>query len=144
MFNKEYNFEGRKDININLPKEINIKSIEQRAPTDESIKIYDDMLAKARKSLLDSVIIKDTVINGVALYFVDEPWSGQESYHIKFFINGQEHIVSGKLNKDEYPFRAYPELIRKHILQAVATEVMTQLLDKIKIHVNQTSPGKLR
>ncbi len=143
MFDKDYNFEGRKDVNINFPKEISIKSTEVRAPTDESIKIYDEMVEKARKSLLDSVIIKDTVINAVALYFVDQPWNGQESYHIKFYINGQEQIISGILDKDEYPFHAYPELIRKHILQAMAMEVMKQLLDKIKLHVDKTSPGKL-
>lgn len=141
MFDDSLNFERKPNININFPKEINIK--EHRAPTDESIKIYKEMVEKARSEVVDAFHIKDTTIYGVVLYFVDEPWNNIHSYHIKFMINGEEKRISGKLENDEFPSLYFAEGIKKHIVQAMVTEIMLQLMDKININVNKISRGNL-
>ena len=66
MFNKTIMLPGRTEY---VPYEKAVT--ENRAPTDDSIRIYDEIKTKAYDSILDSIIISDNNFNAKAIVYVD-------------------------------------------------------------------------
>lgn len=93
MFNKTLVFPRSTEY---VPYEKTI--IEKRAPTDDSIRIYDEMKDKVRKSIIDTIEINDNSFNVKAIAFND--FSTMEivcSY--AFTINGKE--ITGEIRNRE-------------------------------------------
>jgi len=63
--------------------------IEKRAPTDDSIRLYEEIKTKAYKSILDTIKINDNTFNVKAIIF-DEPLSYKRICKFAFTINGFE------------------------------------------------------
>lgn len=109
---------------------------EHRAPTDESIKIYREMVEKARAEVLDAVLngVPDNLLNHVKLEVTDSALTGRRKYRFAFKLNGQPHSFefadddgSWTQTKDE-----------------IARAVVKKMLDHVGDHLWKALPiGKL-
>lgn len=88
------------------PQNVNIT--EHRAPTDESVKLLNEMQEKAKRNLIDSIVIDNNVVNGVIYVMEDLRYSKQFEVVFKFNINGRDFVI-------EEIFKINP-LDRKHDL----------------------------
>lgn len=102
MFNKHYHIErggGHHTHTHNHKVTVN----EHRAPTDESIRIYEEMLRKAQENIIAKFPVEVLGVSGTAIAFHQD----MTSYHrkvnvfIKFSINGKEHIIRGETDFEE-------------------------------------------
>jgi uncharacterized Fe-S cluster-containing radical SAM superfamily protein len=82
MFNKTYN----------LPRtiEVNSRTVEQRAPTDESVRLLREMEQKARAEILKTVRLDGNEFKAVIHHLRDE-LSLLDKYKIIFELNGEKH-----------------------------------------------------
>ena len=80
----------------------NVRVTEQKAPTDESIKLLNEFQEKARENIIDSIHIKNNVFEAVALFFQNEfPQRGFKMM-IKFKLNGTEYKEKFDIDDMEY------------------------------------------
>lgn len=101
--------------------------IEKRAPTDESIKIYDEMLEKAKGSLIDAFAINDNILNiKVGIFF--EVIKGEYLCMYTLIINGNE--ISDRFSLDDYNGSnkmEFVEKLYKHACKHIAVMVAKEL-----------------
>ena len=65
---------------------------EERAPTDDSIRLLQEMEAKAAKSIIDKIIVEDNIVNG-AIYIMEDHLANAKVIYIKFKLNGEEYSI---------------------------------------------------
>jgi len=70
-----------------IPYEKSVKEI--RAPTDESIRIYEEMKEKAFKSILDTVVTTDNIVNYKYQIYKDV-YSFNTILYFSISLNGKE------------------------------------------------------
>ena len=88
-------------INHKYPREYNIKSeiTENRATTDESIKLLNEMHEKTLENILGNITFKDNNFFG-KLHVYRRFISDQIIYHLQFSLNGNKHNI--KIPVDRY------------------------------------------
>ncbi len=91
MFNHRHFHDHDNSTHINFPDTIKVH--EHKAPTDESIRLMEEMHHKAIKNIIAHVKIEDNIVNG-------QCWAVRRMTHIqdvlfifKFKINGKEFTV---------------------------------------------------
>jgi hypothetical protein len=72
--------------------------IEKRAPTDDSIKIYNEMREKAFKSIIDTLVTKDNVFNFKAMLSHEE-CSYSMVLRYEYTLNGE--VFKGEAETEE-------------------------------------------
>lgn len=75
---------------------------EHRAPTDESVRLLNELTDKARKNILAVIHVKENFIEAVVIYHYHEFITGRVVYGMKFKINGYEHSVQGYFDKFQW------------------------------------------
>ena len=101
----------------------NIDIHEHRAPTDESIKIFNELKEKALASVLDSFIVKNNRFGTELAVFISvEDYSKIISY--KMMINGKPLAGKFKISSQDVHDR-------EKILELVVTNFTTIFLDEI-------------
>ena len=73
-----------------VPYEKTVTVTEHRAPTDDSIKIYKEMYEKSLKNIAEVLEIKNSLVEGKVVRFIQEDWTDSEQILVIFKINGQE------------------------------------------------------
>jgi hypothetical protein len=85
--------------NITFPNTIKVH--EHKAPTDESIRIMEDMHDKAIKNIIAKIKVEDNLVNGEC-FLVDQPWNIKDVKLIfKFKINGKEFTLEREIARYE-------------------------------------------
>jgi len=107
MFDKYYMREG----NSTHTHKHNVNVQENKAPTDESIKILNEMQEKARMNLIKHFEIEDNSLNG-QIFLHQEPMTRQYIFSTRFTLNGIEYyaekkIKDYKLMAEDYPFELF-------------------------------------
>ena len=105
--------------------------IEKRAPTDDSIHIYEEIKEKAYNSILGTLEVNNNILNVKAIYYQDM-YSFSCFCEYICFLNGNE--IKGKikinnslvLNKDKYAI--YEEIV-KEVSSNIAIDIL-QLIGK--------------
>lgn len=105
--------------------------IEQRAPTDESIKLYEELKQKAYASILDTIVVNDNTVNIKAIVYEDL-YSYTRVCRYAFSINGRPY-------EGEYKRSCFEKLdkvlvtreIVKHVAQSIATQLVPLLAKEI-------------
>ncbi len=108
---------------------------EHRAPTDESIKIFDEMRRKAEEHIVAKVIIKDNTVNGMLLAFDEGGMMDNIRYYGRFTLNGKEINFNGTLDRDEFQKLGVTidgnelliPILHKQFEKAMADVLMTQV-----------------
>lgn len=73
---------------------------EERAPTDDSIRLLQEMEDKVTKSIIDKIVIEDNVINGVVC-MMDDYSANAKVIHIKFKLNSKDYHIKEVVHRNE-------------------------------------------
>lgn len=110
---------------------------EYKAPTDESIRLLNEMQEKAQQNIINTVLIDENNIKGISIYFQDEIITNKIKYFLRFILNGKEYSVNGQISRDEWNAMnrsVYIALdsnfmikeLHKKFSEAIAAELMNQ------------------
>ena len=127
-------FDTIKRVNLtqynSSPDTINI--IEKKAPTDDSARLYGELLEKAKKNIIGEVRVEENYMNGSVLFFCPtlENFS-QIQYATKFKLNGVEHLVRGEFSVRDVIWstdkkRKGVELLFKSISEHIAIQIIKE------------------
>lgn len=72
-----------------IPYEKNVTIHEHRAPTDESIKIYNEMREKAKGDIIATIPLQSTFIDAVIIAFQEKGLAQCTEIRVCFNINGE-------------------------------------------------------
>jgi hypothetical protein len=103
--------------------------IEKRAPTDESIRIYEEIKEKAYSSILDSIVMNDNTLNVKAIVYTDLHTASKICQYA-VMLNGRE--IKGKVKADEFKHTDKMALLRDIVDQAskqIAIEIGKSLFN---------------
>lgn len=111
-----------------VTKEVNVK--EYKAPTDESVKLLNEMTEKSLANIVKQFSVQDNDFNfGVMVY--KNPLRYTTEVHIKFKLNAKEHTTS--FDVDE--FKSMEGQVRdvyKALCGKLAEILMTPVFDQIQ------------
>src|ERR1035437_1279784 len=74
---------------------------EHRAPTDESIKILNEMQYAALKNIIKTIRVEDNTLNAVVVYMIQQACFDKLDYVVKFTFNGKEYELEGEIERRE-------------------------------------------
>ena len=123
MFNKTLVFPQTRTEHVPYEKSI----VEYRAPTDDSIRIWEDMKEKAYKSILGSIELRDSVLNMNAILY-EETYSNEKVCKYRLSLNGQE--ITGEVRSSRLDLKNKMELYRK-IVDDAARHIAIEILKSI-------------
>lgn len=101
---------------------------EHKAPTDESIKILNEMQEKARKDLLASVKVENNIFSCVITLFQQEIMTNSHVFMVKFNLNGNEYFMEDRVSNTEIRRNPIEHVMRK-IFEKVAEEITKKLFN---------------
>ena len=95
--------------------------IEKRAPTDDSIRLFNEMKEKAYDSILDTIVIKNNTLNLSGVIYQDhKSYSTNCKYKVilnKQEITGEIFVSKAKIHNKKELCRAISKDISKHITE---------------------------
>lgn len=100
---------------------------EKRAPTDESVRLLNEMQKKAFDNVVSCVQLNNNDLKDVTLWIYHDPYTFSEKARVRFMLNGRvfdkEMCLPCPYNKAE----EIPKLIMNKVLEHIAIEVTTEL-----------------
>lgn len=115
MFDTYYSDSNRTEY---VPYEKTVKEI--RAPTDDSIRIYEETKEKAYKSILDSLSVNDNKVNYKYQIYKDI-YSYKTLLHFSIKLNGTEFVDKVELDLDISNKHKTAEVIYKKLSEKIAS-----------------------
>jgi len=116
-----YYVEGQK---LNIPYEKTV--IEKRAPTDDSIRLYEEIKEKAYNSILDTIEINDNILNLKAIIYSDcTSFNSICKYHLT--LNSE--VFTDKIVISEFELKM--ERDKGKILRKIVEDAAKELTKKI-------------
>ena len=118
-----------------FPEKIYVQ--ENKAPTDESIKYYEELREKAIKSIANSYTIENSEIKGVVIEFERICYHQQFQILIAAKINGEEirkiinvdnHLPMSQGTHKEQIVAKTKEVLQKFILDSIIKELNLKIL----------------
>lgn len=121
----------------NVPYEKEVTINEHKAPTDESVRLLNEMQEKAKKNIIQTIKIGDNVLNAVVIYYQDDFIGHNINFTIRFTFNGKEYFIQDSIDKYEYKFDSYmklgSEIVHKMLFtkfsELITIELMKQSID---------------
>lgn len=104
---------------------------ERRAPTDESVRLLQEMEEKAKERISDKFTISNSQIDAVAIVFYDEIMENKRNVHIRFKLNGESHLVKTGYRKFDMELshgENYRQEVFRVMREAVAEQIATKVL----------------
>ena len=95
---------------------------ENRAPTDESVKLYDEFKQRAYDSIIDAFEVSDNAFNFKAFIYID-PCQYMITFRYISSINGKEIKGESQVSIDEYD--------RYEVVQKIIEDIAGQLAKQI-------------
>lgn len=122
-----------------IPYEEKVTIHEYRSPTDESVKLLNEMQEKALNNIVKSINVNDNTINAAVIYVFNAMSSIYDEivYRVKFTFNGKEYNLEGKiprqdLDSSKYGSQAVYVAIAKALCILIAENVMKEIPDLSK------------
>lgn len=114
-----------------------VKINEHKAPTDESIRLLNEMQDKAKENIIATIDINQNHLHAVAIAYCDEIAFDRIHYYVKFTLNNKEYVfneyirksdLKEVLNENEHDMKsAYRKIIvevHKRISEEIARQIM--------------------
>lgn len=121
----------------NVPFAQTVTVTEKRAPTDESIKLYGEMLDKARSELIETINIKSSVVGeivvGIFRNFSPDHFGIPLVARYRFILNGETYIGEIIVQEDTYQKADFNDVVSEAVFHKFVTEVAAKLFHK---HIN--------
>lgn len=127
MFDRTIIQQGRTEY---VPYEKTV--IEKRAPTDDSIRIYEEVKEKAFKSIIDTIEVNDNSFN-VKVITYDDQLSMSRVCKFVFTING--HEISGEVRDDrrlEYDKEAFIHKVIEESSNQLSIKLAEMILKNVR------------
>jgi len=101
LFSDSHHFHSHDNsTRINYPDTVKVH--EHKAPTDESIKLMEEMHDKALKNIIASVKVENNIVNG-RCWVIEQPWCLDDIKLVfKFKINDHEFTVEKQVNRFQF------------------------------------------
>lgn len=110
----------------------NITVKEYRAPTDESVKLLNEMTDKALKNIVNTFSTTNNTLQLTAAVYEDYRYEKRE-FLCKFVLNGKSHALQVGIPTWEFNTpEAMIEELYKRICNELAVELMQPLLKEIQ------------
>lgn len=106
---------------------------ENKAPTDESIAIYGEMLDKARASLIEVITLKSSVVGEIAIAIYREMLDMNLTAHYRFVLNGETYTGKVVITNEWAQQPNFAELICMEVYNKFVEEVASKLFHA---HIN--------
>jgi len=92
---------------------------EHKAPTDDSVRIYDEMIQKAKNQIIDTYKVEDNELNGCVILSRSHKCLGCVASY-KFSLNGEEYTFEEELEEFLPRDQAIKNLVEKmgHVISA--------------------------
>ena len=104
-----------------------IDGTERRAPTDESVRLLNEMQQKAFDNVVSCVQLDNNELKDVTWWIYYDPYTFSEKARVRFMLNGhvfdKEITLPCRYTKSE----EIPKLIMNKVLEYIAIEVTTEL-----------------
>ena len=121
-------------------KKVSVNVTENRAPTDESVKILKQLEDEARNKILRSVACNENAFSGVRIDYCRDPMNMSHRYYLRFVLNGHEHIVVTDCPHNDYDSvqKSLVELVSKQVAERIVNLSLFEhmMSDKSKITMN--------
>jgi hypothetical protein len=88
-----------RNTNVTFPGTIEVN--EHKAPTDESIRIFDEFKDKALKRVIKSMKVENNVFKASILAYAPEMITDEVSLYIKFNLNGHEYSFTERVHNQD-------------------------------------------
>lgn len=85
-----------------VPYEKEVYITEKKAPTDESVRLLNEMQEKAQGNIIATIKIDENHLKAIVIYFRDNYIEDRMVYNIRFELNGKEFRVEGYIDKFEW------------------------------------------
>lgn len=102
---------------------------EQRAPTDDSIRLFNEFRDKAYNSIIDTIQINNNMMSGTVLIYKD-PCEMSKRVRYKIILNGEE--IKGDFAIEEGLLDYKREVIFK-MCQRLSDEITKELLKSLNM-----------
>jgi hypothetical protein len=100
---------------------------EKRAPTDESIRLLNEMQQKAFDNIISCVQLDNNELKDVTWWIYNDPHTFSEKARVRFMLNGRffdkEMCLPCRYTKSE----EIPKLIMNKVLEYIAIEITSEL-----------------
>lgn len=97
LFSTSHFHSSDNSTHIRYPDTVNVH--EHKAPTDESIRLMEEMHDKALKNIIAKVKVDDNLVKGEC-FLLNQPWNDNELKMIfKFKINGTEFNIEREFSR---------------------------------------------
>lgn len=126
MFDRTVVLAGR-TVTERVPYEKTV--VEKRAPTDDSIRLYDEIKEKAYNSILGTIEIRDNSLNVVAILYEDFlAYHKVCKYRLK--LNGKE--ITGEIRSSEVDLQDRQALLQE-IVDKASRHIAVEILKTVKV-----------
>lgn len=100
--------------------------IEKKAPTDDSIRLYEEIKEKAYKSIIDTIKIDDNILKVNAIVYQDA-LSYNRICKYRLLLNNNE--IEGEIVIDNVEFISYDRIqIMKRIYEEVSKSISYEII----------------
>jgi hypothetical protein len=130
MFNRYYSNNHSTEY---VPYAKTVTVNEHKAATDESIRIYGEMVDKARQNLLDKFTLSSPTLGEIHLAtYRDHLSYGNFIIYYKFLLQGEQ--IDGKIELDNFEdaFKSRKQIVDK-VIKSVSTKIATKLAKQIVV-----------
>lgn len=105
----------------NYPQRVTV--VEQRAPTDASVRLLKDLEREAQKKIIDSLRLENNAFKGV-IQTVDDFNNAETIYLAVFRLNDREMQVEHRVNRNGMRDE---KLDRENLIKKIGLEIATHI-----------------
>jgi len=106
----------------------NVNVTENRAPTDESVRLLREMEQAVKDKFLKSISLNNNEVSGK--FFLEQSMWGSNIYNFAIMINGKKHMVKFE-NKFENAFDNEKDKLISGLIKAVAEVIAVEALSSM-------------
>lgn len=124
----------------NVRVDANVSVTENRAPTDESVRLLKEMQEKATKDIVASIALNDNKLSAACIVVSRDMLNLSHDVHGRFILNGKEYTFTHKMKADM--FASKDELVRlliQNVSEQVAIEMLKESWDNINYNLRSYS-----
>lgn len=113
---------------------------EHKAPTDESVKLLNEMHEKVMKNIMATYRVADNTLNAAVIYLFQGTGFDRLDYRVIFTFNGKEYLLDGEIPRTDFiPAHMYGS---QRVYEAIARNLVVLIAEKV-LHDNTKTLFKL-
>lgn len=115
----------------NWPSDVHVSIKEERAATDESVRLLREMEQQARNEVIKAIRLDGNEFKGV-VQVSEMHMTGEIAYRVAFELNGKRHLVEEIVDRSDTK-----ETIAEKLVGALAKTLSREILISIMRHIER-------